>query len=219
MKTKKLYIVGLGLAIGIPASGQIQRISPLPIEDVIGAREFAQSVTPVKFSPDGKWIVYTVANNQKRIVTGSYKEFYVRTGVPYLAVGGDICVVDSRNGETKNLTRGKGNNWAPVWSPDGSHLAFLSDRDDSGQAKVWLWESGTGNLKKVSDTAVRTAEDIEWLPNSEGLLVTVIPGNLTPEEHAKRVLGRKALDTDQARRSVTVYRSESTGQGITAVAK
>jgi dipeptidyl aminopeptidase/acylaminoacyl peptidase len=219
MKIKKLYIVGLGLAICMPASGQIPRTSPLPIEDVIGAREFAQSVTPVKFSPDGKWIAYTVANNQRRIVTGSYQEFYVRRGVPYFAIGGDICVVNSRNGETKNLTGGKGNNWAPVWSPDGRHLTFLSDRDDSGQAKIWLWEAPTGNLKKVSDTAVRTAEDIQWLPNSEGVLVTVIPENLSPEEHAKRVLGRKSLDTDQARLSVTVYRSESTDQRNTKVPK
>lgn len=219
MKGMKHFSVGLALAIGIPASGQIQRRSPLPIEDVIGAREFAQSVTPVKFSPDGNWIVYTVTNSQKRIVTGSYKEFYARTGVPHLAIGGDICVVNSHSGETKNLTGGKGNNWAPVWSPDGRRLAFLSDREDTGQARLWLWESATGIVKRVSDTAVRTAEDIEWLPKGDAVLLTVIPDNLTPEEHARRVLGPEALDTDQERLSVSVYRSEPARQGITEVPK
>src|SRR5579871_6002618 len=35
-----------------------------------------------------------------------------------------------------SLTAGQARDWAPRWSPDGRHLAFLSNRD--GSAQVWL---------------------------------------------------------------------------------
>ncbi len=39
-----------------------------------------------------------------------------------------IFVVDLESGETRQLTDGEGDDSAPAWSPDGSAIAFISDR-------------------------------------------------------------------------------------------
>src|SRR5260370_323903 len=89
--------------------------------------------------------------------------------------------------ENRTLTGGKGANWFPAWSPNGRYIVFLSDRDGSGQAKLWVWEADTNELRKVSDVDVR-ASKIEWMPSSQAVLTTILPENLTAEEYPNVVL-------------------------------
>ena len=41
-----------------------------------------------------------------------------------------LFVVDAVSGDAKQITNGEGDNWSPVWSPDGRSLAFVSDDID-----------------------------------------------------------------------------------------
>ncbi len=44
----------------------------------------------------------------------------------------DLWVVATDGGSPRRLTSGESNDVSPVWSPDGSMVAFISDRAASG---------------------------------------------------------------------------------------
>ena len=110
----------------------------------------------------------------------------IRTGIPVFINGCDIWISFVGTGEAKNLTGGKSENWLPRWSPDGHYLAFLSDRDGSGQAKLWLWDVRKNELKKASDIIVRT-DQIEWTRDSSSILISVLPEGMSVKDYAERV--------------------------------
>jgi dipeptidyl aminopeptidase/acylaminoacyl peptidase len=179
-----------GLATDRAATAQ--QLQALPVADALNVRSFV-GLEKMNFSPDGKWLAY-MAKEEGNATSADY-ESGVRTGVPPGLTGTDIYISNVETGQTKNLTNGKGSNWLPSWSPDGQRVAFLSDRDGSGQAKLWICDLLNNNAKKVSDVNVRT-DQIEWAPNGQQLLVTVVPDGLSVEDYAKRVLsGEPSLKT------------------------
>jgi Tol biopolymer transport system component len=46
------------------------------------------------------------------------------------------------------------NNAAPTWSPDGSQIAFLTDR--TGQWEIWVMDADGSNQHPLFDAAVET---------------------------------------------------------------
>ena len=47
----------------------------------------------------------------------------------------DIYTVELETGETTKLTDAPGSDGWPVWSPDGTSIAFASERDDCARAE------------------------------------------------------------------------------------
>jgi dipeptidyl aminopeptidase/acylaminoacyl peptidase len=175
----------IGLGVFVTGRAERPQLAPLPVEEALGTYAFGQ-FGALQFSPDGKWLVYALQDNRK-LITAS-PEHGARTGVPIVALGVDLGLVDTATGEMRNLTAGKGSNWGAVWSPDGRYLAFLSDRDGSELAKLWVWEAASGKLRKVSDLNVRSSESPQWLRNSREVLVGALPENMTPTQYSARVL-------------------------------
>jgi len=189
------------------------QVTPLRVEDIVAMHTFSDW-TPVRFSPDGTRIAFAAKDN-KKIGLNAVEQFPL-TGVPFNGFGADIYIVQIKTGEATNVTGGIANNWAPCWSPDGQKLAFLSDRDGSGQAKLWILEIATGKMKQASEVNVRAIE-IQWLPNSKEVLLTALPENLTPQQFAERALGNEvhkhlgeAADK-VAGSTVVLFRAESSG--------
>src|SRR5258708_489824 len=123
------------LSVVFPNVTFAQAAIPLPVEDALKVRTFA-SWAPSRFSSDAKSFAYTVQDNQRR--RSKPVESYLQTGVPQWGVGADIFVLNVESGDSRNLTGGAGDNWLPVWSPDGHYLAFLSDRGGD-YARLWIW--------------------------------------------------------------------------------
>ncbi|MBP3472098.1 MAG: PD40 domain-containing protein [Paraprevotella sp.] len=56
---------------------------------------------------------------------------------------GDIYLVPSSGGSARQLTTNTSYDYAPVWSPDGKHIAFASDREGSMDVFLTTVEGGT----------------------------------------------------------------------------
>ena len=194
-----------------PVQAAEQQVAALLVEDALSTHSFGQ-YSPAQISPDGKWAAYVVVDNRRTVSLAQAN--HLQTGIAKPPFAGDVCLTDMGSGATQCPTNGKDNNWAPVWSQDGRYLAFLSDRDGSGQAKIWIWEAANGQLRKLSDVSVR-ANDIRWLRDSKRLVVTVLPQKITPAEYARRVLGPESVRSgmnDRAGSTVLVYRSAATAE-------
>src|SRR6266481_530916 len=197
---------------GVFEIARAQQIGAVPVESVLGAHSFGES-SSVEFSPDGKWLAYVVKDNErtKSVDLSSW----VRAGVPVSVNGSDVYISSTETGLARNLTRSKGENWLPKWSPDGQHLAFLSDRDGSGQAKLWVWDVETNDLKKVSDVEVR-ADQIEWMRDGKRIITTVVPEGLSVSAYTSKVQGRtdshETIAEKEQSSTVVIYRSQRTGK-------
>ena len=79
--------------------------------------------------------------------------------------------VPASKGVTRNITRTPGANERDAsWSPDGKHIAYISDR--TGETEVWLQDVEGGKprqLTKDNDTYIRS---INWSPDSKKILYT-----------------------------------------------
>jgi len=191
--------------------------TPLKIEDALGTLSLANRM-PIAMSPDGEWVAYTVQDDRKRESTQSERYmFYTRTGAFTEAVGCDVWIANTKTGESRNLTEGKGTSSSPVWSPDGNYLAFYSDR--SGTEKIWLWERQTGQLRQVSDAIPRpffNFQVVRWTPDSRQIVAKVLPAGMTLEQAADLVTPATpatATETKPSGVTVTVYSSPAAGKG------
>ncbi len=159
------------------------RGKPLSFEDAIKIRSLAP-YSPPGLSPDGTLLAYAVIESQES------RHFeaaaWARTGVPWYGTGAQIFVLNVKTGATDEVTSGIANNWLPTWSPDGSSLAFLSDRDGSGQAGLWVWNRANSQLRKISSAKIRT-DQIEWLPDSAKMVVETMPEGISVEDYEARV--------------------------------
>ena len=205
LQAKRYGTVLCGILL-LPAVAQ--QPTPLPIEDVLSARSFAEG-SPIQFSPDHKRLAYTVAEDRRSELKTT--EDFLRAGLSTAAKSTDVFVVETATGDSHSITGGQGENWQPAWSPDGRYLAMVSDRDGSGLAKLWIWEGAKGTLRKVSDVNVRTTR-LQWLPDSRTVLAGVLPEHVTAAEFTAKLTGPMKIhdgrpQSGSSDATVEVYRS------------
>tara|TARA_R110001606_G_scaffold201756_1_gene349791 strand:+ start:4259 stop:7222 length:2964 start_codon:yes stop_codon:yes gene_type:complete len=75
---------------------------------------------------------------------------------------GDIWIADLATGETTQLTDDAFVDLSPSWSPDGSKLAFSTDR--GGKTDIWLMDLASGVLTQLTDDP-KPANSAIWSPD------------------------------------------------------
>jgi dipeptidyl aminopeptidase/acylaminoacyl peptidase len=188
-----------------------QQFSALPAEAVLRTRHL-DYLSSVEFSPDGQLLAYVVRRdeNKKNISVGEM----FRSGI--FDSGADIEVLKTNTGERRTLTGGKGENWLPKWSPDGRFLAFVSDRDGSGHARLWVWDRSADALHEVSQVSVLTWQTIEWTSDSKSVFLTVLPNGSSLdspiETTESQTEGEKTAKNQEQVPTIHLFRSNAIEQ-------
>ena len=181
-------LVVLALLLSGPALGQPSGEGPWTIDHVLHQR----SLTDVDIGPDGDrvlWVKRTPDPDADRTQSDLYLTY---RDAPY---GGDSTT-------TVRLTR-SGNNTAPRWSPDGRHIAFLSDRPRDGAegetTQLWRLDPRGGAPEPVTavEHGVRGAR---WL-DDDRLLFTARTPSTRYEKHLEETKDDAAVIED-----TTLYR-------------
>ncbi|PKO12764.1 MAG: hypothetical protein CVU39_22620 [Chloroflexi bacterium HGW-Chloroflexi-10] len=97
------------------------------------------SHTPI-WSPDSTTLAFVISKTGTSFCQGWTDELFDGT---------DIMLIDAESGKAKPLlSDGVLGNIDPVWSPDGSQLAFVSNR--SGTPEIWIANRDGSNLRQAT---------------------------------------------------------------------
>ncbi len=193
--------VGLFFSLSLHASTYAQGAKPIPIESVLKARAFAEGSWP-ELSPDGKWVAYLTVDRVR-------ESHGAKGSILDQLAPADLWITSTENGETRRVTNGIGINEVPSWSPDSSHLAFYSDPDGNGSSRLWLRDSGSGKLRKLSEVVgLLSNNKVEWLSDSRSFVAKLLPEGMNAKDATAISTRTFPLAEPRAPGStVTVFRS------------
>src|ERR1700739_1331600 len=206
-----LAVTGIALsqALILAAYMAAQDARPLGPEDALRFRTFAD-LTPISLSPDGKWAAFTVRDNLRSRTVDD--RTWRLTGVRDIFTATDVYLLNLKTTSLVRLTEGRSDSFQGIWSPDSRYLAFISDRDGSSEAKLWVWDATNGELRKLSDWGVRQLGPVAWTGDSKSIVVPVLPNGISAEQYAQEL--RSGSTEQQSQRgairagsTVEVFRS------------
>ena len=134
------------LAVALPFVSFAARGAEPTIDQMLSLRR----VSSPNVSPDGRFVAYAVRDTDM-------------VGNAFVT---QVWLADVASGRTRQLTFGPKSNSSPAWSPDGSKLAFLSERAEKRQ--VWMLDMRGGEAEKVTanDEGVTA---FAWSPDGESV--------------------------------------------------
>jgi dipeptidyl aminopeptidase/acylaminoacyl peptidase len=162
---------------------------PAAIERMIMAPRVDISFTNA--SPDRRWFLRATGSDR-----GDIKAF----GAPHIWLGGlqvdtranrarslttstrnGLQLVDPHTGATRTIETPAGASIAsPVWSPKGTHVAYIANFPTASYA--YVADVATGKSTRVSERALLATlvTDLAWTGDGKSLVTVLVPGNRGP---------------------------------------
>jgi dipeptidyl aminopeptidase/acylaminoacyl peptidase len=138
-------------------------------KDIMEGEAFDSPLMPfggieqITWSPDCK----TVAYSCKKL---SGKDYTVSTN-------SDVYLYNVETGETKNFTEGMpGYDWTPLYSPDGTKLAWLSMKRagfEADKERLFITDLTTGEKKNYSENFDYSPSSLEWSADGKSIICVV----------------------------------------------
>src|SRR5712691_5315756 len=120
----------------------------------------------------------------------------------------NIWLVDGAGGEPRRFTTGPRRDTAPRWSPDGSRLAFVSEREAKKKGQLYVMPIQGGEPTRLTDLRNGVGAP-EWSPDGARLaFVARVGGWQEPETEEEKGKSRPP-------RVITTLKYRFNGEGFT----
>ena len=83
---------------------------------------------------------------------------------------GDLYTLPITGGEATRITSGQGYDMQPRYSPDGTKLVFVSDRD--GSENLWIANADGSDARQLTDGERESYMSPEWTPDGDYVMAT-----------------------------------------------
>ncbi len=144
------------------------KAAALAVEQAVALR----SITDLQFSPDGRRLAFTVSRAPK----DSTREQ-------------EIWMLNVQSRKTWRFAHGHKSSRNPSWSPDGSQLAFISDREE--RAQIYLMPTDGGEAESLT-SGKNAVVSLAWSPKGDAIAFLAAEAKSEAEE-------KKEKEKDDAR--------------------
>ena len=149
-------------------------------------------VSDPQLSPDGRTVAFVVTTLSED------KDEYLS----------NIWLVDAAGGAPRRFTTGPRRDSAPRWSPDGSRLAFVSEREVKKKGQLYVMPAQGGEPTRLTDLR-HGVSAVEWSPDGKRFVfVSRVGGWQEPESEEEKRKSRPP-------RVITTMKYRFNGEGFT----
>ena len=148
-----------------------------------GDGDLDASLSP-SISPDGRRVAYTRFDYPWKGLLREPRVWEIQT-------------VEIMGDETRSLASHTAYDMNPVWSPDGSHIAFVSRRAQDSQSRIYVMTADGGDVKAITTSTGIVDDPPAWSPDGEWL--AFFGSDPDPELGPHSVYAVRADGSDQVR--------------------
>jgi dipeptidyl aminopeptidase/acylaminoacyl peptidase len=133
-------------------------------------------VSDPQLSPDGRRVAFVATTLSEE------KDEYLS----------NVWVVDTSGGEPRRFTAGPKRDLSPRWSPDGSRLAFVSEREPKKKPQLYVMPADGGEPSRLTDLKQGAGNPV-WSPDGTRLaFVSRVGGWEEPEDEEEKKQSKPA---------------------------